>query len=335
MTPTITETLAAGRIVLHRHPSRVDPRRDLRDIREGLLSAPREIPSRFFYDERGGDLYDRITGTPEYYPYGAEREILEREAARIVDLTGATDLVELGSGASTKTRILLDAMHAAGSLKHYVPVDVNEPLVQKVAEELVEDYERLTVEGHVGDYEAGLHHLPLGGGRLVIFLGGTIGNLGREEGLAFLTEIVKNLDRGDYFLLGTDLVKDMDVLEEAYNDAEGLTAEFNRNILRVVNRIAGADFRPENFAHRAFFDPERSRIEMRLLASSPQSVRLSRLHMEIFIPRADAILTEISNKFTFESAESLLREAGFELVEWLTDERRRYALSLARCAQGS
>jgi L-histidine N-alpha-methyltransferase len=332
MNPTTTRTSAGGRIVIHRHPSLVDPAADLREIRDGLLGSPREISSRFFYDERGGELFDRICETPEYYPFRTEMEILRREAPRIVRITGAGALVELGSGASTKTRILLDAMERAGKLKQYVPMDVNEALVQKVAEDLVREYEGIHIEGHIGDFQAGLHHLPLGEGRLVAFLGGTIGNFSRPAAREFLREIAGNLDFGDYLLLGTDLVKDMDRLEEAYNDSQGLTAEFSKNSLRVVNELAGADFDPDAFAHRAFWNPEKSWIEMRLVAARGQRVRLDRLGMEIYLPQADDIRTEISAKYTRSTAEDLLNDTGFELVQWLTDEESLFALSLARRA---
>lgn len=330
MRPSPTPTLVDGRVVIYTHASSADPGQDLSDIRDSLLHSPRELPSRFFYDERGGELFDRICDLPEYYPYRAEREILTREARRIVDSTGASILVELGSGASTKTRLLLDAMSDAGSLRRYVPMDVNESLVHRVAEELVDRYEHLDVEGHIGDFLTGLDHLPLGEGRLVIFLGGTIGNFSRVEAESFLRRIAGRLDPGDCFLLGTDLVKDVARLEAAYNDSQGVTAEFNKNILGVVNDLTASDFDPGVFEHRAFYDGDRSWIEMRLRATRPADVRLPRLGMEIHLPAGEEIRTEISMKYTRESVESLLNQAGFELIQMLTDREKLFALSLAR-----
>lgn len=328
MAEPIDSTAGRIRIAYHREGRETHGFRE--ELRASLTETPRRIPPKYFYDERGSELFEAITELPEYYPTRTERAILEYRAAEIVRASGASELVELGSGAATKTRILLDAMEEAGTLELYVPFDVSEVMVARVAGELTRDYPTLRVHGVVGDFLAHLGEIPEGGRRLAAFLGGTLGNLTPEESREFLGQVSASLDPGDSFLLGTDLVKDPAVIEAAYNDAAGVTAEFNRNILRVVNDLTGGDFDPDAFEHRAFYDRERAWIEMRLVSSREQAVRLPALDLAFTLAAGEEILTEISAKFDRERLATLLGETGFELVAWYTDPRELFALSLAR-----
>ena len=300
-------------------------------LRQALEERPRRIPSRFFYDDRGSELFEQITQLPEYYPTRTEAKILRAVADDIAARSRAGELVELGSGAATKTRILLDAMERTGLLKLYVPMDISEPPVRQSARILAERYPSLEVHGLVGDFLLHLDRIPDGGvRRLVVFLGGTIGNFPPDEAAEFLRTVHDAMSPGDFFLLGTDLVKDVARLEAAYDDAAGVTAEFNKNILRVVNRLADGDFDPSRFRHRAFFDREARWIEMRLVSREAQRVELSGLDLAFELDEGEEILTEISAKYDRERARKLLSDAGFEPVEWYTDAEDLFALSLAR-----
>jgi L-histidine N-alpha-methyltransferase len=322
------------RITLEIALEQVDPERELEELRTALEETPRRIPTRYFYDRRGSELFERITELPEYYPTRAERELLAEFADEIAGVTGAAELVELGSGAATKTRLLLDAMARAGNLRTYVPLDVSEAMVRRSAVELAAAYPELTVRGLVADFHHDLDHIPEGEPRLVVFLGSTIGNLRPDEAVAFLRGIAAPMAPGDFFLLGIDLVKQISVIEAAYNDSRGLTAEFNRNILRVVNRLAGGDFRSEAFAHRAFFDPRNRWIEMRLVARQAQTVRLGRLDLTLELAAGEEILTEISCKYERPQVEGLLDNGGFSLGRWFEHPDALFALALARRRRG-
>lgn len=293
------------------------------EIRASLSRPLRELPPKLFYDAVGSELFDRITELPEYYPTRCEREILERRAHDIV--RGVEELVELGSGSATKTRVLL----ATGAIRRYVPVDVSPTVVERCAEELCGLYEGLEVRGLIGDFHRDLAHLPPGERRLIAFLGGTVGNLYSAERAEFLAMLRGLMGPEDRLLIGTDLVKDPAVLEAAYNDSQGVTAEFNRNSLRVLNRELDADFAPEEFEHVAFFDPVESRIEMRLRASTPQAVRIEAADLDLELASGEEIRTEISTKFTPERIESELGAAGLRLDELWTDSGGRFALSLS------
>src|SRR5438034_2264121 len=234
-----------------------DERSLAEDVLDGLTRPFKELPPKHFYDARGAELFDQICELPEYYPTRAERTILEQEADELARLTGAAELVELGSGTAAKTRMLLDALHEAGTLVRYVPVDVTEAMVRECAEELTDEYPGLHVHGVIGDFERHLDRVPAAiGTRVVAFLGGTIGNFPPGSRRRVLREIAALLGPRDHLLMGTDLVKDPDVLEAAYDDSQGLTAEFNRNLLRVLNRELDAGFDPQDFDHVALFDPE-------------------------------------------------------------------------------
>ncbi len=300
------------------------------EIRLGLLRRPREISPKYFYDDYGSALFERICDLPEYYQTRTERALLIRFAERIVELSGADALVELGSGSSSKTRLLLDAIARAEKLSLFVPFDVNEGVVQQVAADFTDHYDGLRVHGVVGDFMKHVAFIPDGGRRLVIFLGGTVGNLLPHKAVSLLSEVSNGMDSGEFFLLGTDLVKDVDRLEAAYNDSQGVTAQFNKNALRVLNHLVDADFDPDAFEHRAFYNRETNWIEMRLRSMRDQVVRLPGIEMQIAFPRGEEILTEISMKYDRDGVEALLKESGFQMVEWLTDPEELFALSLAK-----
>jgi L-histidine Nalpha-methyltransferase len=310
---------------------------DRADLRRALLRTPREIPSRFFYDERGSELFERITELPEYYQTRTERALLERVADRVAAATRAEVLAELGSGSARKTRLLIEALRRAGSLRLYAPFDVAEGTVRQAAAELTAEYPGLAVHGVVGDLVADLGPIPdggPGGRRLAIFLGGTIGNFRPEEARAFLARLAKELSPGDALLLGFDLVKPVARLEAAYDDDAGVTAEFNLNVLRAVNRLTGGDFDPAAFRHRAFYDAENRWIEMRLVSLRTQRVHLPGIDLQLDLAQGEEIRTEISAKYDRERAEALLRDAGFAPAEWYTDEEGLFGLSLAQRASG-
>ncbi len=303
------------------------------DVLDGLTRPFKEIPPKHFYDTRGSELFDAITRLPEYYPTRAERAILDSRAADIVEATGAVELVELGSGTAEKTRVLLDAMAARGELRRYVPLDVSEAVVRECAGALVADYPGLRVHGVVGDFERHLDKLPEAEGpRIVALLGGTIGNFPPGSRRRLLKRMAAALGPEDRLLLGTDLVKDPAVIEAAYDDAAGVTAEFNRNVLHVLNRELRADFVPEAFAHVAFFDRRHEWIEMRLRALRPMSAHVAALPLRVELAAGEEIRTEISAKFTRERLVADYAAAGLVLDGWLTDPGDRFALSLARPA---
>jgi L-histidine N-alpha-methyltransferase len=301
-----------------------------RDVRDGLTREVKELPPKYFYDARGSELFDRITELPEYYPTRCERAILNRHAPEIVGSTAAEELVELGSGSASKTRALLYAMAGAGRLRRYLPVDVSETVIERCAEELVETYPGLQVHGLVGDFEQHLRHVPGGRRRLVAFLGGTIGNLHPGARARFLAQLRRLLRPDDRFLLGVDLVKDVALLEAAYNDSEGVTAEFNRNVLRVINKELGADFDLGAFEHVAFFDPQASWIEMRLRARGEQRVAIEGAGIEVSFADGEEVRTEISAKFTRAGLERELAAAGMSLTAFYTDPGGLFGLALAR-----
>jgi len=301
------------------------------DVREGLLADPRELPPKWFYDDRGSQLFEAITRLPEYYPTRAERAILQRHAAEIAARTRADTLVELGSGTSEKTRLLLDALAAAGTLQRFVPLDVSETTLRAAAQAVANDY-GIAVHAVVGDFERHLHRIPTGGTRLVAFLGSTIGNLTPCARAEFLAALAAVLGRDDSLLLGTDLVKDPARLVAAYDDATGVTAEFNRNVLRVVNRALGANFDPGAFAHVARWDPQEEWIEMWLRAKRAQSVQIPAIGLRVAFAKGEALRTEISAKFRRERVEAELGAAGLSLVGWWTDPVGDFALSLSRPA---
>ena len=307
-----------------------DPALRRRELVAALTATPRRIPSQYFYDDRGSALFEAITKLPEYYPTRAEAALLAAVADEVVARSGARTLVELGSGAAIKTRLLLDAMERGGQLDLYVPVDVAASTVERTARELVERYPGLAVHGVVGDFLAHLDIVPADGDpRLVIFLGGTIGNLEPAAAREFVGRVGETMRPGERFLLGVDLIKDEARLVAAYNDAAGVTAEFNRNALRVVNRLLGGDFDPAAFRHHAPWNAERHRIEMWLVAERAMRVRLAVPGVTLELAEGEAILTEVSTKYDETLARDLLAAAGFDLERWFVADERLFGLALA------
>lgn len=299
------------------------------DARRGLADDPKWLPPKWFYDAEGSSLFDAITRLPEYYPTRRETEILERRADEIAAACEADTLVELGSGTSVKTRLLLDALARTGTLDRVVPFDVSEATLRSAAQELTVAYPAVSVHAVVGDFERHLHHLPAGGRRMIAFLGGTIGNLDPAQRATFLEEVAAGLAPGDALLLGTDLVKDPARLVAAYDDVAGVTARFNANVLSVLNRELEADFNPSCFAHVALWDAEREWIEMRLRSRANQTVRLAAVDLKIDFAEGEEMRTEISAKFRRAGIEAELADAGLRLAHWWTDSAGDFALSLS------
>ncbi|HWD78757.1 MAG TPA: L-histidine N(alpha)-methyltransferase [Kribbella sp.] len=298
------------------------------DVRAGLSATPKWLPPKWFYDARGSELFEEITRLPEYYPTRAEREILDARAGEIAAITNAHTLVELGSGSSEKTRLLLDGLRDHGTLTSFVPLDVSESALRDAADAINLDYPTVDVHGVVGDFTAHLDKLPGDPPRLVAFLGGTIGNLIPAERETFYRSIRDVLDPGEWLLLGTDLVKDPATLVAAYDDAAGVTAEFNLNVLRVINRQLGADFDVDAFEHVAIWDADNEWIEMHLRATRAMQVLIPEIHLEVSFEEGEEISTEISAKFRRPNVESELDKAGFTPAAWWTDGEARFALSL-------
>lgn len=307
-----------------------DIQRALReDVRRGLTATPKELPPKWFYDDRGCELFDAITRLPEYYPTETERAILHAEAAAIARASGAETLVELGSGTSDKTRTLLDAMAETGQLQRFAPFEVNEATLRSAADTIAHAYAGVRVHAVVGDFEHHLAALPGGGRRMIAFLGSTIGNFAPDERKQFLADLTATMAPGDSLLLGTDLVKAVDRLERAYDDTQGVTGEFNRNVLRVVNRELDADFDVDAFGHVAFFDRDAEWIEMRLRSDRAHTVEVRALGLTVDFAAGEQMRTEISAKFRREGVEAELASAGLRLDRWMTDPNNDFALSLS------
>lgn len=296
------------------------------DVHKGLTGSPKTLPPKWFYDAQGSELFERITELPEYYPTRAEREILVDRSPEIAAASGARTLVELGSGSSEKTRHLLDALTG---LHTYVPVDVSDSALTQAGEALVAERPGLNVHALIADFTVALELPDTPGPRLVAFLGGTIGNLLPDERAAFLASIRSLLSPGDALLLGTDLVKDEQVLVRAYDDAAGVTAAFNKNVLSVVNRELGADFDPGAFAHVALWDTANEWIEMRLRSLTTQTVKIPSLDLAVDFAAGEELRTEVSAKFRKERVRTELAAAGLDLSHWWTDREGRFALSLS------
>jgi L-histidine N-alpha-methyltransferase len=330
---TPPEPVLETAIRIDSHLGGVDERSLADDVLDGLTRPFKELPPKHFYDARGAELFDRICELPEYYPTRAERTILEQNSRELAALTQAAELVELGSGTASKTRVLLSALHEAGTLRRYVPVDVTESMVRECAAELTVEYPGLQVHGVIGDFERHLGEIPAPvGPRIVAFLGGTIGNFPPGSRRRILREISRLLGPEDHLLIGTDLVKDPRVLQAAYDDTQGVTAEFNRNVLRVLNRELDADFEPDDFDHVALFDAEHEWIEMRLRAKHEHTTVVRGLDLPVHFDAGEEIRTEISAKFTTERIEGDLATAGLELVHLFTDPDELFALTLSRLA---
>jgi L-histidine N-alpha-methyltransferase len=299
------------------------------DVRRGLAAQPRSLPPKWLYDAAGSELFDRITRLPEYYPTEAERSILAERSAQIAAASGATTVVELGSGTSDKTRLLLDAFADAGRLARFVPVDVSETTLREAAAMLAARYPETEIDAVVGDFTLHLGHLARYAHKLVVFLGGTIGNLYVEERAAFLGALGDSMSSGDGLLLGTDLVKEADRLIAAYDDAEGVTEAFVKNGLRVLNRELGADFEPDAFGYVPFWDSRLQRMDLRLRSEVPQRVHIPGAGVELDLAAGEEIRMEISTKFTRERIAAELAAAGLRVAEQWTDPAGDFAVTLA------
>lgn len=299
------------------------------DVLHGLSQQPKSLPPKWFYDEVGSELFDEITRLPEYYPTRAEAEILRTHAGEVAALSGADTLVELGSGTSAKTRMLLDALQGAGSLRRFIPFDVDAGVLETAGEAIARDYPGVRVEAVCGDFEHHLTQIPDGGRRLFVFLGSTIGNLTPGPRAAFLSSLAAVMHDGDSLLVGTDLVKDTARLVRAYDDAAGVTAAFNRNVLAVVNRELDADFDLDSFAHVARWNSTDQRIEMWLRARHDQHVVIGALDLAVDFAAGEEMLTEVSCKFQPEQVADELAAAGLRRLRWWTDAAGDFGVSLA------
>jgi L-histidine N-alpha-methyltransferase len=313
------------------HPSRYfDALRA--DVRAGLTATPKTLPPKYFYDARGSELFDDITRLPEYYLTRAETSILAERAAEIAALSGCESLVELGSGTSAKTRLLLRALLEGGTLRQFVPFDVDPAVLTEACDALTAEYPGLSIAPFVGDFERDLGAIPAGGRRMIAFIGSTIGNFAPASRGAFLAQVGAVLRPGDTFLLGTDLVKDTDRLLRAYDDAAGVTAEFNRNVLRVVNRELDADFKVEEFEHVAVWDSVNEWVEMRLRPATAQQVTIGELDLTVSFAAGEELRTEISAKFRPGNIEAELAAAGMRTLRFWTDHDGDFGLTLAHSA---
>jgi len=299
-----------------------------RDVRAGLTGTPKQIPPVYFYDDRGSQLFDAITRLPEYYPTRCERWILENYAKDMAVVSGAEVLVELGAGTCDKSRVLLDALQSTGRLARFVPLDVSASTIWEAAEALSVEYPGVAVDAVVADFHRNLGLLPSDGRRLIAFLGGTIGNLHPAERQRFLVDLDCAMGSEDRLLLGTDLVKDRERLVRAYDDSAGVTAEFNRNVLNVLNRELGGDFDPDRFDHVARWNEDDQRIEMWLRSTADQSIHLDDLDLDLNFSAGEEMLTEISTKFTPDQLEAELVACGFVLDATWTSEGGEFQLTL-------
>jgi len=300
-----------------------------RDVRAGLTQTPKSLPPKWFYDSTGSDLFDQITRLPEYYPTRAEAQILRARSTEIAAASGADTLVELGSGTSEKTRMLLDALRDSGALRRFIPFDVDASVLNAAGSAIGREYPGIEIDAVCGDFEEHLGKIPRVGRRLVVFLGSTIGNLTPGPRTEFLSTLADTLQPGDNLLLGTDLVKGTDRLVRAYDDSAGVTAQFNRNVLAVVNRELDADFDLGAFEHVARWNPAEERIEMWLRAATAQHVRISALDLSIDFAAGEEMLTEVSCKFRPEGVEAELAAAGLRRTHWWTDPAGDFGLSLS------
>ena len=300
-----------------------------RDVRDGLTQQPKTLPPKWFYDAVGSDLFDQITRLPEYYPTRAEAQILAARAGEIATASGADTLVELGSGTSEKTRALLNALREQGSLRRFIPFDVDPSVLQLAGQAIQQEYPGVEINAVCGDFEEHLGKIPAVGRRLVAFLGSTLGNLTPGPRAEFLASVSEMMQPGDTLLLGTDLVKDVDRLVRAYDDNAGVTAQFNRNVLTVVNRELGADFDVPAYEHVAKWNADEERIEMWLRSTRPQRVHIAALNLDVDFADGEEMLTEVSCKFRPTGVDAELEAAGLRRTHWWTDEAGDFGLSLS------
>jgi L-histidine Nalpha-methyltransferase len=300
------------------------------DVRRGLTQSPKVLPPRWFYDERGSDLFYRITELPEYYQTRTEMEILRRHAPDVVARARAASIVELGAGSCTKSRVLIKAAKGMGTLSTFVPFDISETTIRRSASELVEEYRDLTIYCVAGVFDEHLDQIPRFGSQLIVFLGSTIGNFSPEETGVFLADVRRLMQPGDFFLLGVDLVKEESVMVAAYDDAAGVTAQFNLNLLTRLNRELSANFDLGAFEHVAVWNPELSRIEMHVRSVRGQRVDIPAAGLVVDFAAGELMRTEICTKYTRDGTERMLAEAGMEVIDWYTDPRQQFGVTLAR-----
>ena len=303
------------------------------DARAGLLTQPRSIPPKYFYDAAGSDLFEKICATEEYYPTRREDEILTRYGSSIIEQVRPTNILEIGSGSSSKTERIMDACNELGHLPSYSAFDISKDALLEAKKRLDQKYDWLKMSLLLGDYEAGFKHVPHYDGRnLILFLGSTIGNLERKSALTMLRELRNYMSTSDYLLLGYDRVKNSRVLNAAYNDQQGLTAEFNLNMLKVLNSKLKANFILDRFKHSAYYDMKQQQIEMRLVAQCTQTIRIEALSSDFKMIQGEEIRTEISRKFTIETMQDLLKEAKFQIIKTFSSTDDYFSLGLARLA---
>ncbi len=323
------------RVNIHKPPEGKPESNFAEDVRTGLTAAPKMLPPQYFYDEIGSDLFEQICATPEYYPTRVEHGLLEDVVDEVVDLSGPEVIVELGSGSSKKTELLLRAVLSAQPSLRYVPIDVSEKALADAGERLLQRFPSLTIDALLADYEGGLKHERVReqqASKLFVFLGGTIGNFDHDEAVGLISTVRRQMGDDDRFLLGADRVKDHATLHRAYNDKRGITAQFNLNVLRVINRELDAVFDLQTFEHHAFYDPELSRIEMHLISKLAQEVPIRTLDLTVEFDRQESILTEISRKFTEQGLVQLIEEADMVIERHYEPENRYFSLIFARPA---
>ncbi|MBJ7365795.1 MAG: L-histidine N(alpha)-methyltransferase [Thermoleophilia bacterium] len=332
MTTTTTIQMAVRPWRLDCHVAAGDDQRAVDELRQSLSATPPTISPRWFYDDAGCALFERITGLAEYYQTRTEEALLDARMDAVIEAVHPTELVEIGSGAATKTRAILGAMARADGLHRYIPFDISPGAIARSASALAVAYPGLRVHGIAGDFSRHLGKIPrrqAGGTRLVAFLGSTLGNLEPAQRRSMVRRLARLLAPGDALLMGTDLAHDPAVLMRAYDDAPGVTAEFNRNIIRHINRAFEGDADPDAFVHEAIWNTRASRIEMHLRASRPIDWDLPGLDLRVHVPEGRSIRTEISCKFTLEGVAALYADAGLRLTTWDEDALGRYAISVA------
>ena len=334
-TSAVRVSTSEDRVNIHKPPEGAPKSTLAEDVRAGLTAAPKSLPPKYFYDEIGSDLFEQICATPEYYPTRVEYDLLEDVVDEVVDLSRPEVIVELGSGSSRKTELLLQAVLSVQPSLHYVPIDVSEKALVDAGERLLQQFPALTVDALLADYAGGLKHERVRAeqaGKLFVFLGGTIGNFDHDEAVELLSTVRRQMGDNDRFLLGADRVKDHETLYRAYNDESGITAQFNLNVLRVVNRELDAAFDLQTFEHRAFYDPELSRIEMHLISKLALEVPIRSLGLTVEFGLQESILTEISRKFTVEGLAQLVEEADMVVERHYESSNSYFSLVLARPA---
>ncbi len=305
---------------------------DIADLTAGLRRSPKSIPARYFYDRQGSQLFEQISELPEYYPTRTEANILQQYAAEIIEQIKIDELVELGSGSSTKTRLLLNAYHITNKPLYYTPVDVSDSMLEATAEQLLQEYSQLKIQGKVATYDLALEQLSTYslGRRLIIFLGSSIGNFSPDECDRFIEKVTIALNLGDYFLLGVDLQKPIKILEAAYNDAQQVTAAFNLNILQHLNNRFEGNFNLDLFEHQAIYNTKQNQIEMYLISQEEQAVNLASLNLNLKLNKEEAILTEISRKFDLKQIECYLNQNSLDPIKTFTDSQTWFGLILCQ-----